>query len=215
MILRSLLVVAVVLVAGLAGSILGTLVAALAGALVCAWALFVLFVLYFFRDPEPRVPSEARAIVAPAHGTVDLVEETREPEVMGGPCRRISIFLSVFDVHVQNAPAAAEIVSLRHQPGQFLNAMRTDSADYNEHVMVGLASAERPGETLAVRLIAGLIARRIVPWVAPGQKVARGQRLGLIQFGSRVDLFLPLSATVTVGVGDKVKGGETVVAQRA
>lgn len=179
-----------------------------------AWLVFSVFTLYFFRDPNPTVPADASAIAAPAHGLVDCVEETTEPEFIGGPCRRLSIFLSVFDVHVQNAPVAGRIAFLRYQPGQFLSALRTDSARHNENTLIGIESSERPDERIAVRQIAGLIARRVVTWASMGDRVARGQRLGLIQYGSRCDLFLPLSAEIVVRCGDRVIAGETVVARR-
>jgi phosphatidylserine decarboxylase len=178
------------------------------------WILFSAFTLYFFRDPEPRVPAEPEAVVAPAHGLVDCVDETTEPEFLGGPCRRISIFLSVLDVHVQNAPVAGRITFVKHQPGRFLSALKTESAKCNENVLIGIESLEQPDERMAVRQIAGLIARRIVSWVGAGDLVARGQRLGLIQFGSRCDLYLPQTAQIQVKPGDRVVGGETVVATR-
>jgi phosphatidylserine decarboxylase len=188
------------------------------GAVLLAMAtigiLFSLFTLYFFRDPSPQVPSDPTAILAPAHGRVDCVDKTSELEFVGGSCRRISIFLSVFDVHVQNAPLAGKIVFLRHQAGQFLNAIKTESARTNENVLIGIQSLERPGERIAVRQIAGLIARRIVPWVRVGDSVVRGQRLGLIQFGSRCDIYLPLAAQIIVLPGDRVVAGETIVATR-
>jgi phosphatidylserine decarboxylase len=120
----------------------------------------------------------------------------------------------VFDVHVQNAPTAGRIVHLQHTPGQFLNAMNRESALRNENVLLGLESGERPGERLGIRLIAGVIARRIVPWVGVGDEVARGERLSLIQFGSRVELYFPLNYQVRVVVGNRVRGGETVVVER-
>lgn len=178
------------------------------------WLLFAAFTLYFFRDPDPRVPTASDAIVAPAHGLVDCLDETTEPEFLGGPCLRISIFLSVLDVHVQNTPVAGKIAFVKHRPGQFLNAMKTDSAKCNENVLIGIESVEQPGERIAVRQIAGLIARRIVCWAEVGDAVARGQRLGLIQFGSRCDLYLPLTAQIHVKLGDRVVGGQTVVAMR-
>jgi phosphatidylserine decarboxylase len=178
------------------------------------WILFSGFTLCFFRDPTPHVPTAPGAMVAPAHGLVDCVEETTEPEFLGGPCRRISIFLSVFDVHVQNAPVAGKIAFLKHQPGRFLSALKTESAGCNENTLVGIESGERPGERVAVRQISGLIARRIVTWVKVGDTVARGQRLGLVQYGSRCDLYLPLAVQLTIGPGDRVIGGETIVATR-
>jgi len=188
--------------------------ATVALAVAGVWLLFSAFTFYFFRDPEPRVPTAPEAVVAPAHGLVDCVDETTELEFLGGPCRRISIFLSVLDVHVQNAPVAGKIAFVKHRSGQFLSALKTESAEFNESVLIGIESLEQPGERMAVRQIAGVIARRIVSWVGVGDTVARGQRLGLIQFGSRCDLFLPLTAQIQVKPGDRVVGGETVVATR-
>lgn len=188
--------------------------AAIALMVAGTWVLFSAATFYFFRDPEPRVPTDTVAVVAPAHGLVDCVEETTEPEFMGGPCRRISIFLSIFDVHVQNAPLAGKIALARHQPGQFLNAMKAASAQWNENTLIGIESCEQPAERMAVRQIAGVIARRVVSWVSVGDTVSRGQRLGLIQFGSRCDLYLPLTVQVRVEPGDRVVAGETVIAVR-
>jgi phosphatidylserine decarboxylase len=192
----------------------GTLVAGVAGFLFGAWVLFALLCFWFFRDPNPRVPLDADVIVAPAHGKVDLIDETTEPEFVGGPCRRVSIFLSVFDVHVQKAPTAGRIACVRHTPGQFLNAMRSESGTRNENVFVGIESSERAGERIALRLIAGAIARRIIPWAAVGEDVSRGERISLIQFGSRVTIYLPADAKVAVRLGQHVRGGETVIARR-
>jgi len=178
------------------------------------WFLVTGFIYYFFRDPTADVPHTPDIFVSPAHGLVDVVDETTEPEFMGGPCRRVSVFLSVLNVHVQNAPVAGRVVFLRHQPGKFLNAMRTDSAQHNENQLIGIESQEIPGERVAVRQIAGFIARRVVAWVTEGETIERGQRLGMIQFGSRCDLYLPLSAQITVKPGEKVVGGQTVVATR-
>src|SRR5204863_478142 len=127
-----------------------------------------------------------------------------------GRCRRISIFLSVVEVHVQKAPVAGKIALLKHTPGEFISALKLDSAAHNENTLIGFESGERAGERIAVRLIAGVLARRIVPWVEPGQEVTRGERISLIQFGSRVDVYLPLTTQVRIGLGDKVRGGETV-----
>lgn len=192
---------------------LGRLVSAVAGVLGAVWVVFALFCVWFFRDPNPLVPSQAGAVVAPAHGKVDIIDAVTESEFLAGPCRRVSIFLSVFDIHVQYAPVEGQVAYLRHHPGEFLNAMRLDSAAVNENVMIGFESPEVPGRRLAVRLIAGVIARRIVPWAAPGDTVARGERISLIRFGSRVDLYLPPNARLCVQLGDRVRGGETVVAE--
>jgi len=185
----------------------------LAALVVFLGFVFGVFVLWFFRDPNPRVPSEERVVVSPAHGKVDVIDEMEEPDVMGGPCKRISIFLSVFDVHVQNSPVAGTVNHLRHTPGKFLNALNTDSASHNENVLVGFQLKEPAGGQVGIRLIAGLIARRIIPWVQTGESVSRGERVSLIQFGSRVDVYLPLTARVEVRLGQRVRGGETVVAR--
>ena len=199
---------------GLLAALLSSFVQAIAGALIGVWILFTAFTLYFFRDPDARVPTDPKVIVSPAHGTVDVIDETSELEFMSGPCRRVSIFLSVIDVHVQQAPVAGKIVQLKHSPGQFVSALKAESCAHNENVLIGIASAERPGEKIGVRLLAGLIARRIVPFVVVGDEPARGERISLIQFGSRADLYLPLSTRIVVKLGDKVVGGETVMATR-
>ncbi len=177
------------------------------------WALFVLFTFYFFRDPDPVVPAGKNLVLAPGHGKVDTIDTTTEPEFLGGECQRISIFLSVFDVHVQNAPLTGRVAFFKHSPGQYLNAMRADSAKFNENVLIGIEAGEPMGEKIGVRLIAGLIARRIVPWVAQNDLVQRGERISLIQFGSRVDVYLPKSAKIKVQLGDRVVGGESILAE--
>lgn len=214
MVLLALILLLAVLVGGLIAAKLARFIAMISTILVGLWVLFAAFTLYFFRDPDPRTPPDPDAIVAPGHGKVDLVDQTTEAEFMGGACRRISIFLSVFDVHVQQAPVDGRVTLVRHRPGQFLNAMRLDSAALNENVLIGFETNHARTPRVGVRLIAGLIARRILPWVETGDEVARGHRISLIQFGSRVDLYLPLSARVEVKVGDRVRGGETVVARR-
>ena len=180
--------------------------------LIALWVLFTAFTFYFFRDPDPMVPTGPDLVIAPGHGKVDVIDTTTETEFMGGECQRISIFLSVIDVHVQCAPVTGRIAFFRHTPGQYLNAMKTDSARFNENVLIGLDAAEPRGEKVGVRLIAGLIARRIVPWINQNDTVQRGERISLIQFGSRVEVYLPRRAKIKVNLGDRVIGGETVVA---
>jgi phosphatidylserine decarboxylase len=176
------------------------------------WVLFVLFTFYFFRDPDPGVPTAPGLVVAPGHGKIDFVGTGTESRFMGGECQRISIFLSVFDVHVQNAPVTGRVALCEHTSGQFLNAMRTDSAEHNENVLVGIESVDPRNEKIALRLIAGLIARRIIPWINTGEPVLRGERISLIQFGSRVDVYLPARAKIKVKPGDRAVGGETILA---
>lgn len=202
----------IILAMGLVAKFLGSLIIAVSTALVLLWMLFAIFTLYFFRDPQARVPSGANLVVSPGHGKVDMIDELDEPVFMGGRCKRISMFLSVIDVHVQNTPVAGTVKYVRHTSGKFLNAMAAESAAENENVLIGFESSERPGVKIGARLIAGLIARRIIPWVSEGETVARGERMSLIQFGSRVDVYLPLSAKILVTLGDKTVGGETVLA---
>ncbi len=197
---------------GVMATVLGALIATVSTILVLVWLLFTLFTLYFFRDPNPTMPSIPNAIVAPAHGTVDLIDETTETEVMAGACQRLSIFLSVFDVHVQKAPVSGTISYFKHTTGKFLSATRSDCGTHNENVLLGIEPTDYPGQKIGLRLIAGLIARRIIPWVELGETVARSERISLIQYGSRCDVYLPRSVKVHVKLGVKVKGGETIIA---
>ena len=205
--------VLVLLAVAFAAKYIGSIVIALAGVLLLLWVLFVVFTFYFFRDPDAAVPTGRNLVLAPGHGKVDTIDTTTEPEFLGGECQRISIFLSVFDVHVQNAPLTGRIAFFKHSPGQYLNAMRADCSKYNENVLLGIEAGEPMGEKIGVRLIAGLIARRIVPWIAQNDLVQRGERISLIQFGSRVDVYLPLNAKIKVQLGDRVVGGESILAE--
>jgi phosphatidylserine decarboxylase len=179
---------------------------------VALWAAFSLFTLYFFRDPDAHVPAGANLVLAPGHGKVDCIGTTTEPAFMGGECQRVSIFLSVFDVHVQNAPISGKIAYFKYTAGKFLNALKADSAIYNENVLLGFEASEPRGLKVGVRLIAGVLARRIVPFVQQGDEVVQGDRVSLIQFGSRADVYLPRSAKIKVQVNDHAVGGETVLA---
>jgi len=195
------------------GALLTTIVSAVAvPMLLVLWVLFSIFTLYFFRDPNPDVPMGANLVLAPGHGKVDVIDTTSEPVFLGGECQRVSIFLSVFDVHVQNAPVSGKIALLKYTMGQFLNALKTESALHNENVLIGFESTDPPGQKIGIRLIAGVIARRIVPFVQQGEEVKRGERISLIQFGSRADIYLPMSAKIRVKMGDHVTGGETILA---
>jgi phosphatidylserine decarboxylase len=172
--------------------------------------LLAAFIVYFFRDPERQIPAGERLILAPADGhivTVKPFEEWRG--AFGEPLVRISIFLSVFDVHVNRAPIPAIVQTATHTPGRFLAAWGEAASTQNEQTLIHFAS---PEGDVWVKLIAGLIARRIVCRVRPGQKVAAGERIGLIRFGSRVDVILPAGAELRVRRGQAVKGGSTVLA---
>lgn len=168
--------------------------------------LLAFFFLWFFRDPERAIPHEAGAVVSPGDGkvtdvsTVTIGNETKT---------RISIFLSVFDVHVNRSPVGGVIRDVRYQRGQFLNAMNKVSAEQNEQNIVTM---EADGQKIIFKQIAGLLARRIIFYPKVGDRLERGQRVGLIKFGSRVDLLVDASARVNVKVGDRVKGGASVLA---
>lgn len=186
----------------------------LIGVVGLVWLMGVGFILFFFRDPVVVREWSPGRILCPAYGRVDVVDEQEEPRVMGGRCRRVSIFLSVFDVHVQKAPVRGRIVCMEHTPGAFANALRPESARTNENVLIGIMpDAAGPGSPVAVRLIAGAIARRIVPLVGVGDMLEPCTTMSLIQFGSRVDVYLPLSARVLVKPGDRARGPETLLAE--
>ena len=208
---RMLLMLAVTLLGAVLVNLVGLWGVMIAGA--SAWLAFTAFTIWFFRDPMPHVPTDPDAIVAPAHGRVDFVGPWTERELMGGDCHRISIFLSVFDVHVQNAPLAGVVQCLRYHPGRFRAAFSRKSEQGNENLFIGLQSSDNVGELIGMRLIAGFLARRVVCWVREGESVERGQRLGLIQFGSRCDLYLPTHSRIVVKLGDRVLGGETIMAR--
>jgi phosphatidylserine decarboxylase len=177
-----------------------------------AWALIpcllAFFFLQFFRDPERAIPQEAGAVVSPGDGKVTDVSPVT---VAGRRQTRVSIFLSVFNVHVNRSPIAGVIRDVRYQRGQYLNAMNQTSAELNEQNIVTVES-DGDGNTVVFKQIAGLLARRIVFYPKVGDRLERGQRVGLIKFGSRVDVVLDASARVSVKVGDRVKGGASVLA---
>jgi phosphatidylserine decarboxylase len=212
LIVWTLVALVVVFITGFIATLIGSLIGKIAIFLIVLWILFAGFTLYFFRDPDARVPAGAGLIVSPAHGKIDIIDQMTEPLFMGGPCQRISIFLSVFDIHVQNAPVSGKLAFYKYSTGKFLNALKSESAAENENALLGIESSERPGVKIGVRLIAGLIARRIVPFAGAGEELQRGERISLIQFGSRTDLYLPLSAKIKIKLGDRAVGGETVMA---
>jgi phosphatidylserine decarboxylase len=188
--------------------------AAGAACLVLGWRwpagilIFIgLFVFYFFRDPERAIPTDRGAVVSPADGHV--VEIVDEP--LGSAAgRRVSIFLSIWDVHVQRAPVAGRIGSVVYRPGKFYAALRSAASRENEQNIISIRA---PGGTVVFKQIAGAIARRVICWKREGDAVALGERVGLIRFGSRVDVWLPGEAEVAVRRGQKVKGGESMLAK--
>lgn len=168
--------------------------------------LLAAFFLWFFRDPERTVPIGAGLIVSPGDG---LVTETIRLDTPEGPRQRISIFLSVFDVHVNRSPIAGTITAVRYQKGKYLNAMNPASAEQNEQNIV---TVRGEGYEVTFKQIAGLLARRIVFLPAEGSAIARGERVGLIKFGSRVDVVLPAEAELQVKPGVRVRGGASILA---
>src|SRR5216684_1008244 len=168
--------------------------------------MLALFFLWFFRDPERVIPDAAGAVVSPGDGKVT---DASIVTVDGQKQARISIFLSVFDVHVNRSPVAGIVGEVRYQRGQFLNAMNQTSAELNEQNIV---TVEGDGQTVVFKQIAGLLARRIVFDPKIGDRLERGQRVGLIKFGSRVDVVVDSSARINVKIGDRVKGGASVLA---
>jgi phosphatidylserine decarboxylase len=168
--------------------------------------LLAAFFLWFFRDPQRTIPSGDGLIVSPGDG---LVTETVAIEAPEGPRQRVSIFLSVFDVHVNRSPIGGVVSCVRYQKGQYLNAMNPDSAERNEQNVV---TVRGEGIEITFKQIAGLLARRIVFTLREGEPVERGQRVGLIKFGSRVDVVIPAEAALRVKVGERVKGGSSVLA---
>jgi phosphatidylserine decarboxylase len=168
--------------------------------------LLAAFFLWFFRDPERNIPAGVGLIVSPGDG---LVTEAVTISTPNGPRQRVSIFLSVFDVHVNRSPISGVLTSVRYQKGTYLNAMNPSSADRNEQNIVTVGGE---GYQVTFKQIAGLLARRIVFNLSEGSRVERGQRVGLIKFGSRVDVILPVEAVLQVGVGQRVQGGASVIA---
>jgi len=178
--------------------------------LAATLTVLALFILWFFRDPERVDPAGAGLVLAPGEGRVIVVEDAEEPTYLGGPARKVSIFLSVFDVHVQRAPVAGTVEHRVYRPGTYAVAWKDKASEDNEQASLGLAT---PHGRVLVRQIAGLVARRIVTYPSEGQSVERGERIGLIRFGSRVDLFLPLEWEVTCAVGDRARVGATPLAR--
>jgi phosphatidylserine decarboxylase len=195
---------AVVLALGAVGFVLGW------AWLIVIAALLVIFCLNFFRDPDRPVPPGEEVVVAAADGVVADIVEIEETEVLKTRCRRVGIFLSVFDVHVNKAPIAGKITYCQHHPGLFLDARDPACSEKNEALTWAFEGAKA---TLVVRLLTGAIARRIVPWSQVGEAVPKGFRFGMIRFGSRTEVYLPLSAEVTVKIGDRVSGAETIIAR--
>ncbi|MCX5827069.1 MAG: phosphatidylserine decarboxylase family protein [Deltaproteobacteria bacterium] len=180
----------------------------------CAAVIFgltTLFVTWFFRNPQRHPPSDPKAIISPCDGKVIRIETVEGHELLTGPLKKISIFMNVFNVHVNRIPYDGVVEVIRYYPGKFLTANLDKASTENERnaLVIGLEN----GEKMLVIQIAGLVARRIVCWVAKGMSVNKGERFGLIRFGSRLDVFLSPRTNVCVRVGDKVRAGETPIGE--
>lgn len=170
--------------------------------------VLTLFVAYFFRNPERVIPTGEGVVVSPADGKVIVIKEVFEDQYLKKNMLQVSIFLNVFNVHIQRVPIAGQVKEVRYHPGKFLAAWDDKASLDNEQVGMVLDTGKHE---ILVKQIAGLVARRIACWAAKGEKIQTGDRYGLIRFGSRVDLFLPVGTDLKVQLGDKTVGGETVI----
>lgn len=171
----------------------------------------IAFVIRFFRDPERPQLTDSEGVFSPADGKVVVIEEVDEPEVMGGRCIQLSVYMNFYNVHVNWAPVGGEVTYKNHYNGEFVLAWRPKSSHLNEHTTIGVRT-ER-GTVVMFRQIAGWIARRIVAYPQVGDKLAQNSKFGFIKFGSRVDVFLPLGSEVLVELGQKVVGSQTILAR--
>ena len=190
---------------------------ALAGEIVCpsrfgSLLLWLLtgWCIWFFRDPERYTPQGTGLVIAPADGRVIAIEEVLAAPLSGQPARKCSIFMNVFSVHVNRCPVGGQVTEVAYHPGRFFNAALDKASLENERMAILVTTAD--GTPLTFVQVAGLIARRIICRLQPGQTVTQGDRFGLIRFGSRVDLYLPLSARIAVGLGEQTRAGETIMA---
>jgi phosphatidylserine decarboxylase len=178
--------------------------------LALVWLLLIAYTFYFFRDPDREPPDDPAAIVAAADGKVVEIEEMVEPEVTKEPMKRVAIFLSIFDVHTNRAPIDGTVTYRQRYIGKFLDARHPDATHLNEYQTWAFENGRL---RVVVRQITGAIARRIVGWVKVGEKVNKGERIGMIRFGSRTEIYVPLASAIVVKIGDQVKGGVSVIAR--
>lgn len=181
--------------------------------LTCILFATTIFIIYFFRDPERFTPNVDDSIICPADGKVIIVEKVESNDFIENEqgMYKVCIFMNVFNVHVNRIPINGVVDKIIYKPGKFYSADSSKGGMYNEHCAT-IITTQSNNQIVFVQ-IAGLIARRIINWLEPGDEVKRGSRFGLIRFGSRVDMYLPVTADITVQVGDKVKAGETVIAK--
>ena len=172
--------------------------------------ILIFYTFFFFRDPDRNVPADPNAVVAAADGVVKDISEVEETEILKTKMRRVGIFLSVFDVHTNRSPFDGRVIYRQHHEGLCLDARNPECSAKNEAMTWAI---ENPRATLVVRQLTGAIARRIVAWADVGDQLSKGERFGMIRFGSRTEVYLPLTAEVLVKVGDHVAGGSTIVAR--
>ncbi|MDG1895535.1 MAG: phosphatidylserine decarboxylase family protein [Fuerstiella sp.] len=185
-----------------------------AAVLAMAAGVVGILIAWFFRDPNRSIPTEPGVVVSPADGKIVDIEELEHDEFVGGPAVKIGIFLSIFNVHINRSPIAGRVIGLKYRPGKYLNALRPESARENEQLAVLLESSEPPYRGMVIRQITGAIARRIVCWVKPGDKLDAGEQFGMIKLGSRTELVLPREASLQIRtqLGNKVKAGTSILA---
>ena len=212
LILWSLALLAGLFVAAWVGQVLGGFILAYHKIFIALWAVFLIAILYLSRDPDPLEPSDLNAVVAPAHGTVDVIEPATEAEFIKGACQRVSIRVALTDVQVQYAPLTGTVAFFQHQR-PLKDGGGAGAA--SENLFIGLDAIGRAGVKVGLRLIGGTWGRRILPWVRSNDLVTRSVRLGMMRPGSRVDLYLPPDLKLVVKVGDEVAGGQSVVAKFA
>jgi len=196
-----------VIIFTLAGFICSAIIAKLL--MVSSW-IFLLFTFYFFRDPERIIPPDENAIVSAADGKVVEIKEIVENQYLQSNAKQISVFMSIFNVHVNRIPMSGQVGFFEYRPGKFVKAYKQAASKENEQTVIGI---ENPHCKILIKQIAGILARRIVCHLREGFHVQRGERFGMIKFGSRVDMILPSSAKITVQLNQKVKGGETIIAK--
>ncbi|MDD5167866.1 MAG: phosphatidylserine decarboxylase family protein [Syntrophales bacterium] len=189
-------------------AICGLIAAALGWAVTAViFGMLTFFVIWFFRNPERQAPENSKFVISPADGRVIRIEEVDGHELLDGPLKKISIFMNVFNVHVNRAVCDGQIEAIRYYPGKFFSANLDKASKDNERNAILFHRSD--GRRILAVQIAGLIARRIVCWVTPGTDVKKGERFGLIRFGSRLDVYVPPETSVLVRIGDKVRAGES------
>jgi phosphatidylserine decarboxylase len=171
--------------------------------------LITVFVTWFFRNPERQSPEEARIIVSPADGKVIRIEDVIEKNFLNGPSKKVSIFMNVFNVHVNRIPYSGTVDVIHYHEGRFFSANLDKASSLNEKNSILISTED--GKKILTEQIAGLVARRIECWIEAGMNVTRGERFGLIRFGSRLDVFLPVDTQISVSIGDRVKAGESPI----